>query len=122
MSLFNSTLSKLMDQRIQWMSKKHQVLADNVMRSDVPGSRRTELKDFAKIVKERNHILSQDSTNGNFLDDLKLRSSDVRQTNSGILREHEMVELSKNMSEYKAYIELQKQLFRLFKIASSKVV
>lgn len=109
-----------MDQRLQWLSARTQVLTDNLARADMVNQKRCELKPFSKIVAERKTSLSGQGKPPRHIDELILKPDDVMLTSSGISREHEMIELSKNAAEHEAFIALMKKLHRLFQIASTK--
>jgi flagellar basal body rod protein FlgB len=109
-----------MDQRLQWLSARTQVLTDNLSRADMLNQKRRELKPFGKIVAERKTNQTGKETSTRHIDELIMKPDDVTLTRAGISREHEMIELSKNAAEHEAFVSLMKKLHRLFQIASTK--
>lgn len=105
MSFMNERFTKSVQQRVNWLNARSQVLTSNISNADVRGTLRKEIKPFHEIVnKNHNHS------------DLKITTKDVITTKSEIAREIEILEFNRNFLEHESVINLLKNFHGLIKI------
>jgi flagellar basal body rod protein FlgB len=119
MALFNNEISKLLDQRIQWLSIRAEVLTGNIAKADLIKAKRQELKPFRQIVEE--FVNKRGSFNkAKAVDEIQVDRSNIFQTKKEISRDLEMLEFTNNAVEQEAFVGIMKKLHHLFQVAASK--
>lgn len=119
MSIFQTSLVSVMHQRLQYLSKRTQVLTENIARSDIPGALKKDIKPFKDLVRKKNADPSKSHITSDELM-LKIDNKDIVNTNNEIEREMEVLELSHNVITHQALIDILGTMHRLYKTAVSR--
>jgi flagellar basal body rod protein FlgB len=112
MSIFNNSLSTIMNQRLQWLNKRGQVITSNIANAEIPSMARKELRSFKQIVKRQNQLGNQKVIDYN---PLQIGVDDVFKTKSEISREMETLEMTHNNIEHDALINIVRSLHKMMR-------
>ncbi|CAO5680527.1 MAG: hypothetical protein HEEMFOPI_00518 [Holosporales bacterium] len=115
MPLFETPLISLMNQRLEYLSKRSQLLTENIGLSDVKGAKRKDIKPFDELIKRKN--ISPTTRNNKHL---KINSQDIITFNQGIEKEMEILDLNHNTLNHQALVDVLGTLHRLYKVAIGK--
>lgn len=121
MALFGSPLSTLMDQRLQWLSKRAELISSNLASSGLPNSVRKDLLDFATIVKRHAAQNVDPKPADMHVDPLVIKEEDVTKTQTDIAHDLETLEMSQNALEHEFMVNIMKQFHKLVRVASTRV-
>lgn len=119
MALFQTSLISLMHQRLQYLSKRTQVLTENIAQADIPGRIRKDLKPFKDLVRKKSLDASKNPITSDPLR-LDIDSKDVKEFKTEVEREMEVLELSHNSINHQALIEILGNMHRLYKTAIAR--
>lgn len=117
MSIVNNQLSTLINQRIQWLSARSQVLTGNLSRAEMNDARRDEIKPFRTIIESQKTRKSKPTIIGR---EISVSDSDVLKTHVEISRESEMLEIANNTSEHEAMMGILKKMLNMLRSIGAK--
>lgn len=121
MPLFGSPLSILMDQRLQWLAKRSELLAQNLSSANLPNSVRKDLLDFQTIVKRHASKNIAPKPGSMHIDPLTIQEEDVVIKKQEIAMDLETLEMSQNALEHEFMVNIMKQFHKLVRISSTRV-
>ncbi len=129
MSLDNVGLFRVMNERMNWLSQRQNVLADNVARADMPDAKAKDLKEFSfsdalKKAQRSSSSAGVSTTNDAhiaFKSEGSVRPKEVpvktiyetAPDGNGIVLEEQMLKASQNAMEYQTLMGLYKKHFDL---------
>jgi flagellar basal body rod protein FlgB len=117
MSIIGNQLSTLMNQRIQWLGTRAQVLTGNLTRAEMNDARRDEVKPFREVIESQKTKKSKSTIIGR---ELNMSDSDILRTRVEISRESEMLEISNNTAEHEAMMGILKKLINMLRSMGAK--
>jgi flagellar basal body rod protein FlgB len=116
MTIFQTPLISLMHQRLQYLSKRSQILTENIARADIIGAKRKDIKPFEDLVN-RKKIEKASSSSSKIGYNLNIKNNDLITFNQEIERELEILDLSHNSLNHQAIIDVLGTMHRLYKTA-----
>lgn len=119
MALFQTSLVTLMHQRIEYLSKRSQVLTENISRSSIPGALRNEIKPFKELIKKKSLSESQNSVTSSNLR-LNIDPRDIKVTKAEIESELEIMEMNHNIINHQSVLDILSTMHKLYKIALAR--
>ncbi|MCX7338800.1 MAG: hypothetical protein NTX76_05950 [Alphaproteobacteria bacterium] len=120
MTLFNNTLSTLMNQRLTWLNAQSKVLTTNIANADNPSAKREELRSFLKILSKSPSVIKSNGISLTRVKNFTIQDNDLIHTNKEIARELETLEMAKNNLEHETLINVVRQFHKMFKAAIGK--
>lgn len=121
MALFGAPLSTLMDQRLQWLSKRAELLSHNLASANLPRSVRKDLIDFKTIVKRHAAQNTHPKPGNMHIDPLVIKEEDVISKRADIATDLETLEMSTNAAEHEFMVSIMKKFHQLVRTASTRV-
>jgi flagellar basal body rod protein FlgB len=120
MTVLSDRLSYLMQQRTEWLSKRAQVIVENIANSDMPRARRKELTSFSTIL--HNSLPAHSSSGKKFKDvrNVKISDNNIKTTDDEISREQEMMLLTRNTADHDGLINVVKSFHKMYRSVLSK--
>ena len=119
MALFQTSLVSLMHQRLQYLSKRSQVLTQNISQADIPGTMRRDLKPFRDLVRKKSLDTAKNNITSETLS-LNIKDDDISTTKTEVEREMEVLELSHNSINHQALIDVLSTMHRLYRTAVAR--
>ncbi len=119
MAIFQTPLVSLINQRLEYLSKRSHVLTENIARSDIKGAKRKDIKPFEQLVN-RSSIQKKSSNGIKKSTHLSIKEQDMITFNQEIEREIEFLKLNHNSLNHQALIDVLGTLHRLYKVAIGK--
>lgn len=116
MALLHTSTVALMHNRLAYLSKRSQVLTENIARSDIPGELRKELKPFRELIKAKN---LDSATNGITSPKitLQIENNDVITQRAEIERELEVLEMNHNVLNHQSILDLLTNMQKVYEAA-----
>ncbi len=123
-------LFSAMKSRLNYMSARQAVLAQNVANADTPGYRAMDVAapDFKKMVgaasgqlpmyaTNKNHIVPAGGMPGNFASEKRKTTDEENPTGNNVVIEEEMMKVAENQAEYQKVLGIYRKSIDLFKTA-----
>lgn len=117
MSIIGNQLSTLINQRLQWLSARAQVLTGNLTRAEMNDARRDEVKSFREIIESQKTKKSKPTIVGREID---VSEAEIVRTKVEISRESEMFEISNNTAEHEAMMGILKKMLNMLRSMGAK--
>lgn len=121
MALFGSPFSALMDQRLQWLAKRSELLSHNLASANLPHAVRKDLKDFQSVLKRHAAQNANPRPSGMHIDPLIIQESDIIEKPGEVSTDLETLEMSQNALEHEFMINIMKKFHQLVRTASARV-
>jgi flagellar basal body rod protein FlgB len=102
------------------MNAKTQMIVENIANADLKQARRKEIAPFLAIM-QRSH--NARTTNGSLIKDVKnfrIRGDDYLNTNDEIVRELEMMQLTRTTTDHDGLISIIKKFHQMYRSVLSK--
>ena len=116
MTIFQTPLISLMHQRLQYLSKRSQILTENIASADIIGAKRKDIKPFEELVN-RKKIEKTTNSRSRIDNDLNIKAQDITTFKQEIERELEILDLSHNSLNHQALIDVLSTMHKLYKTA-----
>ena len=119
MAIFQTNLVTLMHQRLQYLSKRSQVLTENIAHADIPGALRHDLKPFRDLVQKRSLDASRNPVTSASLS-LDFKQEDTKIHRQEIEKELEILEMNHNALNHQAVMDILSTLHKLYRTALAR--
>lgn len=119
MAIFQTSTVTLMHQRLSYLSKRSQVLTENIARSDIPGALRQEVKPFREILSKKSLDASRNPITSTKLT-LSIDNRDIQTQSTEIEREMEVMEMNHNVINHQSILDILSTMHKLYKSALSR--
>lgn len=106
---FHNVLPNLLISRLQWLSKRSEVIASNIANADVKSAKRKELCSFKDFIKKQSSSSMSWSPNRNIIT-----------TDEEISREFETLDMSNNTNEHEGVVSVLKAYQKMIRSAINK--
>ncbi|CAO4837642.1 MAG: hypothetical protein CNLJKLNK_00658 [Holosporales bacterium] len=116
MALFHTSTVALMHKRIAYLSKRSQVLTENIARSDIPGELRKELKPFRELIKGQKLDSARNPITSSSLS-LRVGESDIVTQRTEIERELEVLEMNHNVLNHQSILDILTGMQKIYENA-----
>ncbi|CAO5678337.1 MAG: hypothetical protein NEHIOOID_00901 [Holosporales bacterium] len=116
MALFHTSTVALMHKRLTYLSKRSQVLTENIARSDIPGELRKELKPFRDLIKGNKLDSARNSITSPSLS-LSIKNSDIVTQHTEIERELEVLEMNHNVLNHQSILDILTSMQKVYENA-----
>lgn len=119
MALFQTSGVSLLHQRLQYLSKRTQILTENIARADIPGALRKDLKPFRELLRKKSLDTAKNPITSDPLN-MEIKATDVKEYKKEIEREMEVLELNHNSLNHQSLIDILSTMHKLYKTAVAK--
>lgn len=107
-----------MHQRLQYLNKRSQVLAENISHADIPGFLRKDLEPFKNLISKKSlNAAKYPITSKNL--SLKIEEEDIKTQHTEVEKELEIMEMSHNGLHQQAILGMLDVMHKLYKSAIS---
>lgn len=136
MDFGSSTLNTMLKQRMNWLSARQTVLAQNVANADTPGFRPSDLKaqdfdDYLPAAEGQAAKLRMERTSGSHLNRSGLRLGEIREesernpyeispSGNGVVLEEQMMQVGKTGADYQTMTSLYRKQVSMMKTVLGK--
>ena len=130
MGLNNLTLFGMVRSRLNWLSQRQEILAQNIANSDTPKYRPKDLKpyDFKNLVRQENMQLALKTTNPNhlhgnprriadFASQVERKPFETSPDGNAVILEEQMAKVSETRIDYRFASQIYKKQLAMIKMA-----
>ena len=113
MSIAETKLSHILQQRTEYVNRKTQLTVRNLVHAELKNAHKIEMPSFETLWKKSPNAYT--STGKPFKDvrEFHIKKSDLIKTNKEISKEMEMLEMANLASEHDGFISLQKMFHQM---------
>lgn len=129
MALQSSPLYSMLGDKMNWLTQRQEVLAQNIANSDTPGYRAKDIADldFSQSLREARSSLVLAQTNGNHIPSPKEQETfrvsgqnrpyEVSPSGNAVILEEQMMKMNETTADYNLATSLFKKYQGLYQIA-----
>lgn len=107
--IFHNKLQFLLNNKLQWLTKRSEIISSNIANADIKNSKRKEIKPFRCFFGKQNRSIISGPP-----------KEEIITTNEEIAREFEIIEMSNVTNEFDAIVSILKTYQKMVRVVIGK--
>ncbi len=120
MAILTDRLSQLMNQRAKWLSKRTQLIVENISNSELKNAKRKDIEPFTKILSKSKNAHTSTGRRIQDVKDFQITDNDIVTSTTEISREMEMLNLTRITADHDGLMSVIKNFHRMYRTILAK--